>query len=95
MNGSRRTVIARKALLFGVNKDVRAGAFWARTRLGRRVVFRDLARVDNFTHALSIPVVQHWGKMIPTKVSRQSCLCVPALKGCYERKKSRIAPNGE
>jgi hypothetical protein len=34
MNGSRSTVIARKALLFGVNRDVRAGAFWARARLG-------------------------------------------------------------
>ena len=77
MNGSRRTVIARKALLFGVNKDVRAGAFWARTRLGRRVVFRDLARVDNFAHNFSIPVARPCSKMMPTEVSRQSCLCLP------------------
>jgi hypothetical protein len=34
MHGSWSTVIARKALLFGVNRDVRAGAFWARIGLG-------------------------------------------------------------
>jgi hypothetical protein len=51
-----------------------AGAFWARIRLGKLVVFRDLARVNNFAHAFSIPVAGLCGKMMPTEAQQEILL---------------------